>query len=192
MRRLLFNLVATVSLLLCGALVVFWVRSFWVMDAIELQFGGERWELASEFGRLRVGNTPQLHLNLSALSNLDKQVRRRPMDPAQYIAERRRLLRRIQILVPGPGGMPQPQLQLRQYELPHWAPIAAAAILPAAWVVRWTKKRRRVARGLCVECGRSWPCVPRRFHRRTASLHRRSRDHLRSTRTAWSSPPSQR
>jgi hypothetical protein len=162
MRRLLFNLVATASLLLCGALVVFWVRSFWATDAIEFQQGGEQWELASEFGRLRVGNTPQLHLHLVALSNLDKQVRLRPTDPAQYIAERRRLLRRIQILVPGPSGMPQPQLQVRQYELPHWAAIAAAAILPAAWVVRWTRKRRRVARGLCVECGYDLRASPNR------------------------------
>jgi hypothetical protein len=163
MRRVLSNLSTTVSLLLCGALVVLWLRSFWGRDAIEFQHSGVRWEVASEFGRLRVGNAPQLRLDLDALANLNQQLaqdgRRRQQNPRdaawldlrQYLAEQQRIMRRVKTWVPGPG--PLPQLQLRQFELSHWPFIVAAAVLPAAWWIARARRRRRVACGLCVECG---------------------------------------
>jgi hypothetical protein len=53
-------------LLLCGAVVVLWIRSHWVKDAVEFRFGNTRWELASEFGRCTVSNGPQVALDRAA------------------------------------------------------------------------------------------------------------------------------
>ena len=154
----LWDSATMVSLLLCGSLPVLWGRSFFVKDSFEFQRGGERWEVASEFGRLRVGNDPQWRLDVDALVNLSRQLLRdtepsQRMDVGQYLAEQQRLMRRVKTVVPGPAGMPQPQLQLRHYEAPHWAFAAAAALLPATWLFGRTQRRRRIERGRCVVCG---------------------------------------
>jgi hypothetical protein len=59
MPRCLFTLLSALSLLLCAAAVVLWVRSYRVTDAVEFQRGGVRWRHASEAGRLRLDNEPQ-------------------------------------------------------------------------------------------------------------------------------------
>jgi hypothetical protein len=158
MRHALWNVATTISLLICGAVAVCWVRSFWVRDAIEFSRDGERWEVASEFGRLRVGNAPQLRMDIAALANLNKQLgpdgrSDRPPDIRDYFPEQQRLMRKVKRAVPDARGMPQPRLQLRQYGLPHWGAMAAAALLPAAWWRARARRQRRIARGLCVTCG---------------------------------------
>jgi hypothetical protein len=66
MRRKLARLTMVLPLLLCAAVVVLWVRSYWAKDAVEFQHGNARWELASELGRIRVDNGPQLALDRRA------------------------------------------------------------------------------------------------------------------------------
>lgn len=55
MRRLLrwaFNGLAALSLLLCVAVCVLWVRSFWVADMVTLRLGTNVYELDSSSGRV--------------------------------------------------------------------------------------------------------------------------------------------
>ncbi len=42
---------------------------------------------------------------------------------------------------------------VRQVWVPHWPLILIGAIAPAAWFLRGAKRRSRIRRGLCGECG---------------------------------------
>jgi hypothetical protein len=46
--------------------------------------------------------------------------------------------------------------------LPDWALIAATALMPAACVVRFSRRLRRTARGLCPACGYDLRATPER------------------------------
>ena len=59
MGRKLFTFLSTVSLVLCAAAVVLWVRSYRVEDAFEFRRRDGRWQMASAQGRLWVYNEPQ-------------------------------------------------------------------------------------------------------------------------------------
>src|SRR4051812_4669289 len=59
MLRRLLTLVSALSLVLCVAVAVLWVRSYRVTDAVEFARGGVRWRVASEAGRLKLDNEPQ-------------------------------------------------------------------------------------------------------------------------------------
>jgi hypothetical protein len=54
-RRLL-NLLTALSLLLCVAICVLWVRSYWTYDLVEFDRGdyvyGHAWQVRSEYGRM--------------------------------------------------------------------------------------------------------------------------------------------
>jgi hypothetical protein len=63
MRRRLFNLLTTVSLLLCAAVVVLWVRSYAATRTGEVRLFGVTWQVGSERGRLWVDNAPQRRSN---------------------------------------------------------------------------------------------------------------------------------
>ena len=59
MRRL-FTLVSALSLALCVATCVLWVRSRGGTDAVEFGQAGIRWRAAAERGRLKVDNAPEV------------------------------------------------------------------------------------------------------------------------------------
>jgi len=43
-KRRLFNILAGMSLLLCVAMVTFWVRSYWFVDEAYVHASGSRWD----------------------------------------------------------------------------------------------------------------------------------------------------
>jgi hypothetical protein len=49
-----------------------------------------------------------------------------------------------------------------QVDLPLWAPVAAAAVLPLAWAVAMVRKRRQVKAGKCKTCGYDLRATPGR------------------------------
>jgi hypothetical protein len=59
MTSRLFTLAAALSLLLCVATVVLWVRSYHSAIAIPFRYHNQRWEISSLHGRLVVENIPQ-------------------------------------------------------------------------------------------------------------------------------------
>jgi hypothetical protein len=54
MKRRLLNLLTLVSLLLCGAAVALWVRSYWAGEAVFRQSTGEILTAAASLGQVRV------------------------------------------------------------------------------------------------------------------------------------------
>ncbi len=45
---------------------------------------------------------------------------------------------------------------------PAWAPLALTMILPTAWLARLARRRRRIAKHLCTECGYDLRATPQR------------------------------
>jgi hypothetical protein len=88
MPRRLFTLLSALSLLLCAAAVVLWVRSRRLTDAVEFQRGGVRWRVASEAGRLRLDNEPQRRFDLAAF---DREHDRLWLEEQRQIGELDRL-----------------------------------------------------------------------------------------------------
>ena len=60
MLRRLFTFASAVSLVLCVATCVLWVRSRGGTDAAEFGQAGTRWRVAAEHGRLKVDNVPEI------------------------------------------------------------------------------------------------------------------------------------
>ncbi|MDB5299380.1 MAG: hypothetical protein JWO87_1043 [Phycisphaerales bacterium] len=54
------------SIVLCLGFFVAWLRSYWAHDAVPFAYHGQRWELASVEGALRVTNAPQGALDARA------------------------------------------------------------------------------------------------------------------------------
>jgi hypothetical protein len=75
MARRLFTLLSALSLLLCAATVVLWVRSHRGTDAVEFHRGGVRWRVASEAGRLRLDNEPQRKVEQAAVDRERERLR---------------------------------------------------------------------------------------------------------------------
>src|SRR5438552_388460 len=53
-KRRIFNLLAVVSLVLCAATVVFWVRSYYRWDGVDWSRGWTAWELRSAGGTFAI------------------------------------------------------------------------------------------------------------------------------------------
>jgi len=74
LRRLL-NLATVICILACAAIVVLWVRSHWVRDALQFQRGAVRCEIASQFGSVWFSDAPQLQIDLDAVRALRQEQR---------------------------------------------------------------------------------------------------------------------
>jgi hypothetical protein len=155
MTRLLLNLLTALSLLLCVAMCVLWVRSCWRSDALgyeqrctEEDPHGDYW-LNSSRGRMTF---------MTAMLDTDGKETGPfwhtdpPGDPYRWDQEGSYVLAWSLENYPGQSMV----------STPHWVVAALLAIVPAAVVLaRFVRTRRRL-QGLCTSCGYDLRATPDR------------------------------
>ena len=175
MRRRLFTLCSAVSLLLCVAACVLWVRSYFRRDVVGLTTlspEGANWYYreiylspADSGVRLHVNgylmSTPTLSSRWStpAPNGFWRVYPPRPQEqhrerfPASLgfdVESRSRS-------VPPPGVAPvAPEVIYTDWlnvRVPYWLPTLAAALLPSAWLFRRRRRLTRARGGRCLSCG---------------------------------------
>jgi hypothetical protein len=159
MKRRLLNLLTALSLLLCVAVCVLWVRSYTRPEAMT-------------YARPRSGEFEVKGVSLSGgIIGYSSMTSRRPAVPIglhwfptiYHAPDVSRIyptfgLPRSAILAYGP----RPGLVTGT--VPCWIPALLTAILPALWIARRRTRRRRnrAAHGLCPSCGYDLRATPGR------------------------------
>ena len=178
MKRRLFNLATTLSLLLCAAVVALWVRSYWRFDHLWVgtgrHYGLFHVFFITEAGQLRAGT-----------------CRERFLDPADPDPRRGRRLVWRHGSDPAAGGFPpgrflgllafgldtqagtlnsmgtpgaMARFTFEVASLPLWLPALAFALPAALRAASWRRRTRaaRAGRGLCPSCGYDLRATPGR------------------------------
>jgi hypothetical protein len=156
--RHLVNLLAFLSLLLCAATAVLWVRSYRGCDALVRPTApGDRVCVTSEFGVVVVElEGPVRGAVLPGWEYFQSPLPRRwPVRTGLFGFEAYR------------GGVTHfvrlPPSTLHGLALPHWCLVLLFAALPAHWLVarrRQAVARRRAEAGLCAGCGYDLRATP--------------------------------
>jgi len=160
LRRWLFTLLAGVSLILCMATLVLWVRGYIVSDILNYQTHTWAFDLRSGIGELTA--------TLDTMRRDDPFPLRWLHD--DYSAQRReRWSRPVGVLgfhidqsvTPMPAS---PAMTSYQIGVPDWFQAALFSIAPAVWFIRrrLARKREGKGNGLCVICGYDLRATPDR------------------------------
>jgi hypothetical protein len=170
---------SALSLLLSTAVASLWVRSYGIRDSYDFDRSGERWEVASDSGRLWLGNWPQQERNRAYARKIYKKLiddNREINTEYAFILQngpsagrdalRHRELARLRQLFEGKLAVNEDELRrananaragCKISSIPYAFPLAITAVVPATWfvlVVTLAKKRlRRQANGCCTVCG---------------------------------------
>jgi hypothetical protein len=153
-RRKLFNLAAAVSLVLCVAVCVLWVRSYFAQDTIAYDFSDDR---------------PGMNDISVASSNGVLAVHHFAHPTALYPPGLRRFVTTPSSMRPTPtwrtfafdrgeqnGG------RFWRVFAPHWSAALLCAVSPALWLSNRRRQRRRVRDRLCPCCGYDLRATPDR------------------------------
>jgi hypothetical protein len=168
MKRRLLNLLTALSLLLCAAVVVLWVRSFWAWEFgewISRSSGdGQSVETAWVLGVARGVVTVSRQTELWLVQNPPWLNASQPgwtwHTRRLYGRERTTLWERLGFSYEHmtSSGHPLPVLDEYTLSFPFLLPVAALAALPVARCVR--RLRRRPPPGLCSKCGYDLRATP--------------------------------
>jgi hypothetical protein len=180
MKRLLFNLLAGVSLLACLSFVGVGIRSFWALDQwlyyldqvqpptvslermiVQSGLGGIQFQHDISAYSYGVGNQPPQRTSGFGHRAYPAEY---PQPPAQVGA------RTILGFYFGHGILPlpgDPGANTERYLLivvPIWSLIVLTAVLPVMGFIRWRRERRRarIEAGLCLTCGYDLRATPDR------------------------------
>jgi hypothetical protein len=177
MRRKLFTLAAVASAVLCIALCVLWVRSYWYEDyAIRGSASGVR-TFRSREGTivLSINDVPYMHSSWQ--SGLIDRNRPwglpSPSSPAPAWEHLYRLgfTHRYSVAAPNANatarfaaiGRPVPPMtHLRYIGVPYWLMVALLGAGPVLRIVASFARRRRQHRGYCRTCGYDLRATPDR------------------------------
>jgi hypothetical protein len=154
MRRKLFTFTAALSLLLCVAACVLWVRSYRIVDICQKHRAGRYRQIVSSGGLL------QLELGPTRLPDATTWTSR----PGRYInlgpaAKVDWRFHQFMSLSGTTKGVPQ---RFSQLMAPHWSLALLFGMLPAVWAVVWLRRRRRFGAGRCSACGYDLRATPER------------------------------
>jgi hypothetical protein len=171
MRRKVFTLAAGLSAVMCAALCVLWVRSYWVGDALSInlpQFGrplaDETLNVVSGRGGLRVTLDRWAAWELGVMKPTRSELHAAPVVHSQFRPFYHRALNAAIFKGLGcelsthresisPTSAGSGIVYEANVVAPHGLLAAAAAVLPFAW---WRRRRtlaRRRRLGLCLACG---------------------------------------
>ena len=169
-RRRLLNLLTALSLLLCVAVCVLWVRSYRTYDFVLLyesrapsgeafgwaySSGGKlilHWETIggdSRRKKLPMWSAVRASKNGGVASRWSKVDSARHAIGFWLVSERHRY-----------SGLPP--VQSRYLAVPYWFLAAATAAPPVGWIIRKTRTRRRLATTRCLNCGYDLRATPAR------------------------------
>ena len=189
MLRRLFTFASAVSLTLCLATCVLWVRSYWAVDAVGFQRGGERWRVASDRGRLLIDNDPHVQADhrrraersgwfqaadrdfAARIDALDQRMKQDEDDTEasdRLFAEGERLWDERSRLFESRVAYFRAPITLAKTarSVPYGWLSAATALLPAVWLLADSLARRArrqaAALGRCPACGYDLRATPAR------------------------------
>jgi hypothetical protein len=146
-KRRLLNLLTGVSLLLCVAVVLLWVRSYWFADTLRWS-GGKIYSLGSHNGLLVWNDFRPDPGNPALPWRQTYRGRDRGYDWDR--------LGRSAWNRAGFGfavGYTAGNNRIRQVTVPHWFVTLAAALFSAPELRSVLRRRRRAKAGLCPSCG---------------------------------------
>lgn len=164
MRRLarhLFTLCSALSLLLCVAVMVMWVRSYFRWDrgfvtAAAVEHAQRALDFGSEHGHVTITLTRQQGFSLGSrprgagvnLWATDLEGTPSPRTTLGFRADRG-----VTVRTWDRTTQTKPIDTKWTVVVPHGFPVLLTAILPAAWAGALLRRRRRKAHGLCLACG---------------------------------------
>ena len=184
MKRGLLNLLTVLSMLLCGAAGALWVRSYFASDAATYARDRVSADGYKRFNYLLISHRGQLVFLVSS-----QDFRPLPPGVAGRMADEYRRhtsggvfdVHRHNLsppyMMPAGGwwvrrgfshshfGAPQtPTIynEQSQFTAPHWAAVAAAGLLPAAYAAHRGRARRKERPGVCRSCGYDLRATPGR------------------------------
>jgi hypothetical protein len=172
MRRWLINILSALSLLLCIAIAVVWVRSYYKQDDIniyrtshQIYLSSYRGAIVFELGRQEwhgklIGATWKVSSSGAGLAG-DAYMANLAVSQWQHT-----LLTHIELLGLGflrfqdqyrPGGSKFDRTMVR---VPHWSLLSVSAPLPLIWLWRRHRQQKRPRLGLCPSCGYDLRATP--------------------------------
>ena len=137
-RRRLFTLCSALSLLLCAALAVMWLRSNRTEDHLG-RVGANKVVIAASVNGLVVVGGYRIAETVQPQSGW--RYGNRPADPVPWTA-----LFRL------PKYRSGDDVRAWSVVIPYWIPVLAALVLPLRWLL-WQIRVRRLKPGLCPVCG---------------------------------------
>ena len=144
MKRRLFNLAAALSLLLCAAMVVLWVRSYWVSD----MFGfSTRFAIWTDRGSVVVAPSKEYPYSLF---DFEVGYQQAPLDDPEDFFNPRRVARRSWDVIAAYAEK-FPYVTFVVIEL--WGPLLLASLLPGIWLLPAMKRRSRLRPNRFSQCG---------------------------------------
>jgi len=168
--RILLNLLTLLSLLLCIAATVLWVRSAWVEDRIVWGDGYDRSSLMSKYGQILWADYEVLRYGSMSRSRDWKRefmsIRAEGDRYDEPLPAMRDVGYTVYQIPPGIGvARYNPPKDSRYFAIivPTWLIAAAAALLPTVRGVGYLRRRRRQKEaGMCVACGYDLRATPER------------------------------
>jgi hypothetical protein len=164
MLRRLFTLVSALSLMLCAATIVFWVRSYCGgyarRDRINVQYSADTYEVSSYLGRVRWDSTPTapvVRLVQSGPSGESSTTQIHNPVPGVNWAEH--------WITQSTSGRPSVAwIERRDGSVDYWLPTFVFLVAPLACFARWLWRRRRQGSciGICPQCGYDMRATPDR------------------------------
>ena len=165
MKRRLFAILSTLSLLLCVAVVVLWVRSYWAMDSLDYRSGRFGLYLDSTRGLICVlqRGFPYAPENLPDGWNFsswswDSPSSRSSLDPREYGDS---FWARIGFSYDGLSRNERLG-DFRSMSVPYWSLAAALLPPPLAWLYKRLRHAKQCRTGLCPSCGYDLRATPER------------------------------
>jgi hypothetical protein len=171
-RFWLFTICSAASLLLCAAVCVLWVRSYWRCEWFETA-NATRWRtVGSSSGSIYAAAWHNYHPRLDGwdVHSVDKASLKFGFAQRGNIVHFPFTRRGVEIMTLnrslhsygaflfGIGSRGEDVAVV----VPHWAPAALTLALPAAWCIRRRREYRNVMQGRCAKCGYDLRATPAR------------------------------